>query len=513
MATEVQLQPMNDTDNKENLSNETESQESMSHSDAAVITANKIDNEDKSDNQSGDSLQNNQNGPSSSVLKGADNPVFISSDEKSDLVEEIPPLTYIDFMPRLRLQSDLKDHAPEFTRFSSLVEQANQWLAGNTEYTAFKCETIMTKLEPTDKILVDSVLYQESAYGTNKFVFGLRLWLLPQSNISLPVVQIGYTTALPIGIRQNDQVTEGTEAGHVVRVSINCSMQETVNTINKQFVKRPIPGAILNVETVTFRRSHETNQKEAIDPDCTCWAENGSMARLYVNALRIYYILGNSEFEKIGFHDQIPEFTQNAVGSAVKFCPYKEVVGRTSLWLQNEKGIRVVNMQSVNVKCDVDTKGKVIINPDSSGHMEKPYTDTKYAKVLRTFYVQSSKMSKEALYSSVNLTSRLFVPVRREGTTKGFESFSKTMQRIIKWMSHTKIPPLCVETIQYQVFLNGYGDVVNPDKVDTNLSRTSGRNLLSTVRLYFPSEFVEPPPEILPEVDTSGEYGWGCVVS
>ncbi|KAJ8300078.1 hypothetical protein KUTeg_021597, partial [Tegillarca granosa] len=157
------------------------------------------------------------------------------------------------------------------------------------------------------------------------------------------------------------------------------------------------------------------------------------------------------------------------------------------------------------------TIGKVIINPDSSGHMEKPYTDTKYAKVLRTFYVQSSKMSKEALYSSVNLTSRLFVPVRREGTTKGFESFSKTMQRIIKWMSHTRIPPLCVETIQYQVFLNGYGDVVNPDKVDTNLSRTSGRNLLSTVRLYFPSEFVEPPPEILPEVDTSGEYGWGCV--
>ncbi|KAJ8301009.1 hypothetical protein KUTeg_022528 [Tegillarca granosa] len=127
-----------------------------------------------------------------------------------------------------------------------MVEQANQWLAGNTEYTAFKCETIMTKLEPTDKILVDSVL----------------LWLLPQSNISLPVVQIGYTTALPIGIGQNDQVTEGTEAGHVVRVSINCSMQETVNTINKQ-------------------RSHETNQKEAIDPDCTCWAENGSMARLY----------------------------------------------------------------------------------------------------------------------------------------------------------------------------------------------------------------------------------------
>lgn len=38
-----------------------------------------------------------------------------------------------------------------------------------------------------------------------------------------------------------------------------------------------------------------------------------------------------------GFHDQKPEFTQNSVGSAVKFCPYKEVVGRTSAWLQNEK--------------------------------------------------------------------------------------------------------------------------------------------------------------------------------
>jgi hypothetical protein len=30
-------------------------------------------------------------------------------------------------------------------------------------------------------------------------------------------------------------------------------------------------------------------------------------------------------------------------------------------------------------------------------------------------------------------------------------------------------------------------------------------------RIYFPSEFIEPPPEISPEVDTAA--GWGCVLS
>lgn len=115
MATEVQLQAMDGKDTSEYHSDETESQESLSNSDAAVISADKIDS--KSENQSGDGLQNHPNVPGSSVLKGADNPVFISSDENSELVEVIPPLTYIDFMPRLLLQADLKDHAPEFTRF------------------------------------------------------------------------------------------------------------------------------------------------------------------------------------------------------------------------------------------------------------------------------------------------------------------------------------------------------------------------------------------------------------
>lgn len=64
---------------------------------------------------------------------------------------------------------------------------------------------------------------------------------------------------------------------------------------------------------------------------------------------------------------------------------------------------------------------------------EKSGIESRYAKVLRAFYVQQK--SDEVPYSSLNLHTRLFVPVLREG--KLFESVSKTMQRTIKWLDYT----------------------------------------------------------------------------
>ena len=54
------------------------------------------------------------------------------------------------------------------------MEQANQWLQGNQEYTAWKCETVVFKLQQDDSVNTDEVLFMESAFGANKFIMGLR---------------------------------------------------------------------------------------------------------------------------------------------------------------------------------------------------------------------------------------------------------------------------------------------------------------------------------------------------
>jgi len=43
-----------------------------------------------------------------------------------------------------------------------------------------------------------------------------------------------------------------------------------------------------------------TNAATLIDPDHTCWAESGSLSRIYVSAIRVFFIQGKQEFTTIG---------------------------------------------------------------------------------------------------------------------------------------------------------------------------------------------------------------------
>jgi len=75
------------------------------------------------------------------------------------------------------------------------------------------------------------------------------------------------------------------------------------------------------------------------------------------------------------------------------------------------------------------------LNTDLSGHIEQAYMDSRYAKILRTFYV-TTKKTDVSPYQPLSLTTKLFVPVRIAGKT--FESNPKTMKRMIKWMKYTR---------------------------------------------------------------------------
>ncbi|XP_071153955.1 uncharacterized protein [Mytilus edulis] len=422
---------------------------------------------------------------------GINNPVF---SEEGTIEETIPPITYVDFLPQ-------KTHAeiatdPTFSDFSSIIEQANSWLTLNPEYSLWKCETVTFKIKNDFTSDQDDPVYMESAFGLNRYLSGLRLWLVPQMNSTLPVAQIGFTTALPGKLDEYNYVI----------ASSHSTIQDSIEQLNKQFIKKPLPGVILNVEMIEFHEN-ESSGSMSIDPNKTYWEEKGTENMVKISAVRVYFIIGKPEYVKIGYHDEQPSMQHVPFSTVVKFGPFRDVVTKMGYWLKSQKGIRVVNLQSINVVVSYSRDVKAHLDPTQNCSTEKTGIESRYAKVLRAFYVQQK--SDEVPYSSLNLHTRLFVPVLREG--KLFESVSKTMQRTIKWLDYTRVPPFSVETIQYQVYLGGESVGNLEDKVDKSVRRTNGRYQLSTFRIYFPSEFSEPPPEIAPEVDTAA--GWGCVIS
>ncbi|XP_021341177.1 uncharacterized protein LOC110442068 [Mizuhopecten yessoensis] len=495
--------------------------------------------------------------------------------------ETRPMLTYMDFMPNYIAQATSPDEAPTYARFSFIVDQANAWLNANQDFTVWKCESISYKLVEEDQYDTKGVLHSESSYGVNRFVMGLRLWLVPRISDTMPVAQIGYTTAIPGepytdedqgtavqwektqaissggGNFAHDMLTTvvsslippGTNKGndkdekageqsttvtditnkegsqpvperrdiaahlseptHRVSAAYYTTMTSTIKGLNKKLTRKPLPGVILNVENLTLRASTEQSRPQIVmDPECTSWAEVGRRNTVYVFAIRIFYLKGREEFCTIGFHDELPDMMR--AGPSIKFGPFSNVVDRMGYWLKHQKNIRVVNMQSVNMQCNLDQSNVYQVKSDVSGFMETAHLSTRYAKVLRLFYVTTASKSDLPPYTAVKLNTRLFAPVRRGEKT--FESFPKTMERVIKWLDYLRIPPFFVETVSYQIYTHGVGKAVLPDRVDSSVNRNSGRHILNTIRLYMPSDFIEPPPELAPDVATV-DQGWGCTIS
>ncbi|XP_069119387.1 uncharacterized protein [Argopecten irradians] len=530
-----------------------------------------------------------QSAPKDVEPSGADNQAFQEEATPVPAEETRPMLTYMDFMPNFISSPVNPDDAPVYARFSFVVDQANDWLKMNPDFTVWKCETISFKLIEEDQYDTKGVLHAESSYGINRFVMGLRLWLVPRMSNSLPVAQIGYTTAIPgepytdedqgthikwektqaispgggnlahdmissvvnslipagttskekeggtadqektpvTDLTKQEQTAEPTtqasppeperkdiaahlsEPTHRVSASYHSTMTNTIKGLNKQLARKPLPGVILNVENLTLRASSEQSRPQIVmDPECTSWAEVGRRNTVFVFAIRIFYLKGREEFCTIGFHDELPDMRR--AGASVKFGPFSNVVFKMGNWLKHQKNIRVVNMQSVDMQCNLDQSNVYQVKTDVSGFMETAHLSTRYAKILRLFYVTTSTKTALPPYNTIQLKTRLFVPVRR--AEKSFESFPKTMERVIKWLDYLRMPPFFVETVAYQIFTQGIGQAVLPDRVDSSVNRNSGRHILNTIRLYMPSEFIEPPPEIAPDVATV-DQGWGCVIS
>ncbi|KAL3870868.1 hypothetical protein ACJMK2_038900 [Sinanodonta woodiana] len=477
-----------------------------------------------STSEKGDHSQNPENARKSvnagrNSQPGIDNSAF----NFEELHLSPPPLTFVDFMPLCVEPAVSNEEAPKFAEFSTVMVQANQWLKDNPSFAAMKCETFTKKMENNNTVDIDRMTYLQSTYGCNKFVRGLRLWLMPKPDPRVHVQELAYITALP---NSSDAVANsGASDLHAMFMPAKfqqnsasmpnfCGYSDTMAKLGKFLKKKPLPGSILNVENLKLKYD-DTHPNVSLDSEAMSWVETGKSNRTFINAVRVYYVIGKPAFEDVGYYDELPISLNNfEMMSRPRFCPFTTVVERARKWLRQKKGIRVVNIQSVDVPCEKSSlTGEIVVKSNNAGYIESPGKDSHFARILRIFYINDLK-SDVCLYESVKLTTRLFIPLRYKDTGKTFETFSKTMQRIVKWLQYNNLPVLGVEIVRYPFTPSSYGNGVNYDRSDMFLHSDSGKYFVDTVRLYFPGDFKEPPVEVEPDVSSAEGWGWwACVVS
>ena len=58
-------------------------------------------------------------------------------------------------------------------------------------------------------------------------------------------------------------------------------------------------GSVLNVETLSIKYE-DTDPVSCLNTEKMCWMESGKANRVYVSAIRVFYVMGKPAFEAIG---------------------------------------------------------------------------------------------------------------------------------------------------------------------------------------------------------------------
>ncbi|XP_076092473.1 uncharacterized protein LOC143063912 [Mytilus galloprovincialis] len=423
-------------------------------------------------------------------------------------VAELPPLAYVDIMPRLLKNGNIKYKiAPEFDKFSFVIEAANQWLRSNPGFAVWKCETVERKVDAARAagqppiIEMEKMTIHHSTFGFNVFIRGIRMWLVKKTGQG-PQQQLGLMNVVPEkkiiewqSVRSGglfmmeDPIYRNTITRTQSFVTYD-GLMETIAKLNSKLKSNPLPGTVLNVECAMMK-TFEFLEDFKVDPDSTCYTSEAKMKRL-TQILRIFYILGPPTGEEICLKEFQPEMTKRptAMGQPA-FQSWPELNGQLGFWLANTSGIRVVNIQAFSARM-TKRRETVDIMSDCTDEVQSSFTIREYVKILRVFYTTGSPIKSQPV---VNFSSRLFLPIRTG--RQMFESMSQTMFRVEAWLRLVGLPIYNVETIQY---LLKESSVVGAelDKCTWSENPTVGNFFVTAIRVYFPCAFNEPDPRLLP---------------
>lgn len=414
---------------------------------------------------------------------------------------DLPPLAYVDIMPRMLNPGNIKMKlAPQFDKFGFVVEVANQWLRVNPGFAVWKCETVERKVEAGPTIEMDKMIMHHSTYGFNVFIRGVRMWLVKKTSPS-PSQQLGLMNVVPdkrvieysshVNSRRHfmfdDPYFRTTRMHSYVTYD---GLKETIAKLNSKLKTNPIPGTILNVECAMMK-TFELFSECDVDPDVTVYTSQHKCKRL-TQILRIFYVLGPPSREEICLQEILPAMTrppQLMIPALWQHWP--EVMGQLGVWLANTRGIRVVNIQAFNARVWTSFENAEIMS-DCTDEMQASFMDRDYIRIIRVFYTTGSQIQLPPI---TNFGSRLFLPVRIGRTT--FEGMAQTMYRIEAWLRLTGVPIYNVETVQYKL-VDTQIVGVDVNKCTWTENPNVGNHYVTGIRVYFPCTFMEPDPSRLP---------------
>ncbi|XP_070183337.1 uncharacterized protein [Littorina saxatilis] len=459
---------------------------------------------------------------------------FVTSVKETQ--DESPPLSYIDIMPRMTDQGNMKNNMPPaFEKFSDIMRGANMWLQSNPALRVWKCETVERKVELGPVVHLDSTLHHESSGGANVYVFGVRLWLTRRTdpkediqelcllNVPPPVKEIPVTIGhcgpfmgMGMGMegmgmypvmhfgrlgRRRMMVTQG-------MIQTYEGLSKACDSYNEATKADPLDGSILNVETTPVKFGDRFSGREA-DPDVTSWSESGKSGKLFstkrfTNILRVFYVKGPPRHETLNMQTFLPKVLREPEWNrSAQFDTFDGVLAQTQQWLQSQSGVRVVSIETRDTEFHAGFGQPVVFNEDSADDIITSIKDRNLVHYLRVFYVSAPDATS---YGSTALTSRLFVPIGTGG--RRFETMTQTMDHINAWLSVVGQPLFSVETVP---LLLTAGNRVDTSKADYKHTSRVGNYWLTCVRLYFPTPFQEPPPSALPASQSShGQQSSSC---
>ncbi|CAL1298528.1 unnamed protein product [Larinioides sclopetarius] len=408
-------------------------------------------------------------------------------------------LQQMDFLPECRDPGGIFSQ-PQFANFRTLIDRANDWLRTNRRWKVITCESVEFKAKG-DNVSYDKMVYLEYGEHTTTYVRGLRLWVGEKETDFDIAQQIGYLNLVPNEI--------GGGGGIFSSPDYEC-LDDVVSKYNREVRTRPLPGRIITIESQEIKLKHSLE----VDPDRSHWVERGSGPKRFIFVLRIFFEISDGVPEEIGIMDFVPNcISSGGVFSFPKYEPFSNVIDQASIWSTRQQGIRICNIQSIELKFK---REEGAVNPQKMNYLEHGNRLTCYVRILRLAYTKIRDSSNKSLYPDMNisrLTCRTFVPVQLTNSifVPEFESLHATKERVTAWVKATGAKVISAETAALRMYTGG------EERHGTEATFTYNRAERSeywifVIRIYINGAPQEPPKEMLPPVPEIEDQGC-CIMS
>ncbi|CAD5120481.1 DgyrCDS9047 [Dimorphilus gyrociliatus] len=376
--------------------------------------------------------------------------------------------------------------------FRELTEKANLWLSKHRNCRVINCETLSTPY------------IKNKTQSQNSHFIPCEENILDIDGEYLPKCHYCLLKRLRVYIRSktiydSDELDEIDFINFHINYS-NYEMLDNDNTfyniwtgilqsLNQYLNENSLPGTIINIQLQFI------NKDKMNDLNCSRFYEYSKDSNnSSVIFLRIFYIKGNINHQKLYAEDFIPQFIGNKQSKKKpKYENMTSVMGRIQKWIFNRPNIHITNIQTLCVELLKDF-------PQTLGSYKSDYHFSTSLRILRVYY--TIKTPSLSIYP-IKLTFKCFFPgiVRPDSseTPRICESLDKLWYRevipFVNYNSHVKI--INVETIALEENSNTH--IMSDDNCK--------RKVLH-VRVYFDGPVADPPPGFLmpPPSYSSSDY-------